>query len=59
MNEIKKIRLSKNLTQKEVADYLGISERNLRNWETGAIKVPELKIPAILQMIKKMKKKRV
>ena len=35
---IKRRRLELNLTQKEVADYVGVSEATLSRWESGEIK---------------------
>ena len=36
MNRIKELRLQKNLTQEEVAKYVGVSRIAVRNWENGA-----------------------
>jgi transcriptional regulator with XRE-family HTH domain len=38
---IKEARLAKNLTQQAVSEYLGISKRNIENWETGKRKCPD------------------
>ncbi len=38
---IKEARLAKNLTQQALSEYLGISKRNIENWETGKRKCPE------------------
>lgn len=32
---LKKLRLSKNITQKQLAEYIGASERGVQNYELG------------------------
>ena len=35
MNRLKELRKEKKLTQKELADYLGINEKTISRWENG------------------------
>lgn len=39
--DVKKIREQKNLTQKELADFCGVTTRTVQNWENGS-KIPEI-----------------
>ena len=34
-NNLRKIRVSKNLTQQNVADHIGVERRTYANWESG------------------------
>ena len=38
---LKRLRLKANLTQQELAERIGYSERHIRNWEKGATEIPE------------------
>ncbi len=39
MNNLKILRKAKGLTQKEVADFIGISQNNYSYWENGKVKI--------------------
>ena len=41
-NEFEKLRLEKGLTQKEVAELTGYSERSVQNWSQGRRKPSKL-----------------
>lgn len=58
MIELKTIRKEKGYTQKDVADALGCSLPTYINWELGKQKIPELKLPAIIKIMKRMRKKK-
>lgn len=45
---IKEIRKAAGMTQKEFAEYFGMSKRNVENWEGGTNKCP----PYLLALIK-------
>ncbi len=47
MNRIKELRERKNLTQKELADNLGISKRTLGYWEKGEVQIKPDKAQAL------------
>ena len=47
MNRLKELRKRKNLTQKELADNLGISKRTLRYWEKGEAQIKPNKAQAL------------
>lgn len=34
-NKIKQIRLSKNLTQQQLAEKIGVNQKDISRWETG------------------------
>lgn len=46
-----RLRRELNLSQKQVADELGISEQTVRNWEHGKT-VPQLTIPQVKKLCK-------
>lgn len=46
--KIKELRLSKNLTQRQVADLLGVTESNYRKLEANKVKLISLKAIYIL-----------
>lgn len=48
--EIKQIRKSRSLTQKELADLLGCSIRSIQNWEQGERPVSGIAASAIKRM---------
>jgi len=54
LNDILKIRRAElNLTQKEVADYVGVSEATLSRWESGEIKnLKRNRIAALAKILK-------
>ena len=54
LNDILKIRRTElNLTQKEVADYVGVSEATLSRWESGEIKnLKRNRIAALAKILK-------
>ncbi len=39
MNNLKNLRKAKGLTQKEVAQFIGISQNNYSYWENGKVKI--------------------
>lgn len=39
MNRLKELRKSKNLTQVELANFIGISQNNYSYWENGKVKI--------------------
>ena len=47
MNRLKELRKRKNLTQKELADNLGISKRTLGYWEKGEVQIKPNKAQAL------------
>ena len=44
---IRAARVNANFSQKEAADFLGVSNKTLGNWENGVTFPPADKIPAI------------
>lgn len=50
MTKLKKIRLYKGLTQKEVAIIVGISERTLQAYEQGKRSIKKASIESILKL---------
>ena len=46
-NFIKELRTEKGLTQKELADELGISNKTISKWETGNVLVKEVRLYAV------------
>ncbi len=49
------LRESLNLTQKQVADAIGVSEQTVRNWEHGK-HPPKLSIPQMKRLCKLLKR---
>lgn len=47
---IRAARVNVNLSQKEAADYLGVSNKTLCSWENGGTFPPADKIPAICNL---------
>lgn len=47
MNTIKELRKAAGMTQKEFAEYFGMSKRNVENWEGGLSNCP----PYLLALI--------
>ena len=47
---IRAARVNANLSQKEAADYLGVSNKTLGNWENGITFPPADKIPLICEL---------
>ena len=47
---IKSARVNKNLSQKEAADRLGVSNKTLGSWENGITFPPADKIPLICEL---------
>ena len=43
MNNIKKFRIEKNITQKELADKVGITQQMMSNYENG-YSIPSIKL---------------
>lgn len=53
---IKKIRLSTGMTQKEFAEYFSIPQKTIENWEQGARKAPDYVIELIKYKLEKENK---
>ncbi len=51
MSEIKKIRLEKKLTQKQVADFVGVSLRSYKSYENDKVKEGTIKYNYILEKL--------
>lgn len=47
MNRLKKLRQEKKLSQKELADYLGINEKTISRWENGESTIKSDKAQAL------------
>lgn len=47
---IRAARVNANLSQKEAADYLGVSNKTLGSWENGLTFPPADKIPVICEL---------
>lgn len=47
MNRLKKLRQEKKLSQKELADYLGINEKTISRWENGESTIKSDKVKAL------------
>lgn len=43
LSALKKVRLAKMMTQKEVAEAMGVSQPNYQRWESGAASIPKAK----------------
>lgn len=48
---LKKLRLNAGLTQKQVADAVGVSQPNYQRWESGASSVPEGKLKKLAKAL--------
>jgi DNA-binding XRE family transcriptional regulator len=48
-SELVKMRESLGLTQKDIADELGVTEQTVRNWEHGR-SIPKLTIPQVKRL---------
>ena len=46
---LRKIRDSKNITQQEVADYIGVERKTYVNWETGVSEIKSKYIPKLAE----------
>src|SRR4051794_25667943 len=51
-SRLKKIRLSHFLTQKEVAEKLGMSQPNYQRWESGAAPVPKRQLKRLARVLR-------
>ncbi|HEL2003768.1 TPA: XRE family transcriptional regulator [Streptococcus suis] len=49
MNRLKKLRQEKKLSQKELADYLGINEKTISRWENGESTIKSDKAQALAE----------
>ncbi|HEM4813137.1 TPA: helix-turn-helix transcriptional regulator, partial [Streptococcus suis] len=47
MNRLKELRQEKKLSQKELADYLGINEKTISRWENGESTIKSDKAQAL------------
>lgn len=47
MNRLKELRKEKKLTQKELADYLGVNEKTISRWENGESTIKSDKAQAL------------
>lgn len=50
MNRLKELREEKKLTQKELAEKIGISKRTLANWEKGVSSIKENKLKILCEI---------
>ena len=50
MNRLKELRKEKKLTQKELAEKIGISKRTLANWEDGVSSIKENKLKILCEI---------
>lgn len=51
-SRLKRIRLSHFMTQKEVADKLGISQPNYQRWESGAAQIPNRQLKRLAKALR-------
>ena len=49
--ELKRIKLEKNLTQQGISDLLEVPKRTIENWEAGVSKPPEYVQKLIIEKI--------
>jgi transcriptional regulator with XRE-family HTH domain len=49
---LRKLRDSRNLSQQEVADYIGVERKTYMNWETEVSKVKDTYIPMLADFFK-------
>ena len=50
MNRLKEARKAKRLTQKEVADYIGLSQGQYSNWERGGVKIDDVSLRRLAEL---------
>lgn len=55
MSKLKETRVSLGLTQKQVAEMLGIPKRTIENWEGGQRKCPDYVERLIIEKLQRMK----
>ena len=55
MSKIKETRISLGLTQKQLAEMLGIPKRTIENWEGGVNKCPDYVERLIIEKLQRMK----
>ena len=55
MSKIKETRTSLGLTQKQLAEMLGIPKRTIENWEGGQRKCPDYVERLIIEKLQRMK----
>lgn len=57
--DLQRDRRKKGYNQKDYAKLIGVSERTLRYWESGAIEIPPMKIAHLKEAMKAIKSIRV
>ena len=50
-NNLRTIRNKKNISQQEIADFLGIDRRTYQRWESGEVDIKSLYIPKIAECL--------
>lgn len=50
MNRLKEARKAKRLTQKEVADFIGLSQGQYSNWERGGVKIDDVSLRRLAEL---------
>lgn len=51
MEEIKRYREKNGISQKEIAESLGVCQQSVAKWETGAAKPRADKLPALAKLL--------
>lgn len=54
LSALKKLRVLQNLTQRELADALGVSEDTIGNWERGRA-IPTMTVPQFKTLLRVLK----